>query len=74
MAAPSTSTTPTLSPPTRTPQARAADRAMKHGDSVSPESDTLFVGNLPFDVDQDSVHQFFSEVREPTSVRLPTDP
>ncbi|PNY20412.1 Nuclear localization sequence-binding protein [Tolypocladium capitatum] len=56
------------------PQARAVDRAKKHGDSISPESDTLFVGNLPFDVDQDSVHQFFSDVREPTSVRLPTDP
>ena len=56
------------------PQNRAADRAKKHGDSVSPESDTLFVGNLPFDVDQDIVRGFFTEVREVTSVRLPTDP
>lgn len=55
------------------PQARAADRAKKHGDSVSPESDTLFVGNLPFGVDQDTVHQFFSDTAEPTSIRLPTD-
>ncbi|KAI6785632.1 putative Cutinase negative acting protein [Emericellopsis cladophorae] len=56
------------------PQSRAADRAQKHGDSVSPESDTLFVGNLPFDVDQDAVRAFFSEAAEPTSIRLPTDP
>ncbi|KAG6011455.1 hypothetical protein E4U43_008291 [Claviceps pusilla] len=53
---------------------RAADRAKKHGDTLSPPSDTLFVGNLPFDVDQDTVHAFFSDVVEPASVRLPTDP
>lgn len=56
------------------PQARAADRAKKHGDTVSPESDTLFVGNLPWDVDQDTVREFFSDAGEPTSIRLPTDP
>lgn len=56
------------------PRDRATDRAKKHGDTVSPPSDTLFVGNLPFDVDQDSVRQFFSEVAEVSSVRLPTDP
>ena len=61
-------------PTDSTPQNRAADRAQKHGDNVSPESDTLFVGNLPFDIDQDSVHAFFSEVCEVVSVRLPTDP
>lgn len=56
------------------PQARAADRAQRHGDSISPESETLFVGNLPFDVDQDTVREFFGEVCEVASVRLPTDP
>ncbi|KAG6026591.1 hypothetical protein E4U40_001981 [Claviceps sp. LM458 group G5] len=56
------------------PSDRAADRAKKHGDTVSPPSDTLFVGNLPFDVDQETVRVFFSEVAETTSVRLPTDP
>lgn len=61
-------------PADATPQARAQDRAAKHGDSVSPESDTLFVGNLPFDVDQDGVREFFGEVCEVVSVRLPTDP
>lgn len=61
-------------PADSTPQNRAFDRAQKHGDSVSPESDTLFVGNLPFDVDQDTVYGFFGEVCEVVSVRLPTDP
>ncbi|PTB67062.1 RNA-binding domain-containing protein, partial [Trichoderma citrinoviride] len=56
------------------PQNRAADRAKKHGDTLSAESDTLFVGNLPFDTDQDTVTEFFNEVRPVTSVRLPTDP
>ena len=61
-------------PADATPQARAADRAQKHGDNVSPESDTLFVGNLPFEIDQDGVREFFAEVAEVASVRLPTDP
>lgn len=56
------------------PLERAADRAKKHGDSVSPESDTLFVGNLSFEIDQDTVHEFFNAVREVVSVRLPTNP
>ncbi|KAI1390126.1 RNA-binding domain-containing protein [Hypoxylon trugodes] len=57
-----------------TPNARAADRARQHGDTVSPESDTLFVGNLPFDIDQDAVFAFFGETAEVKGVRLPTDP
>ncbi|KAI0136562.1 hypothetical protein BJ170DRAFT_17688 [Xylariales sp. AK1849] len=56
-----------------TPRDRASDRAQKHGDSVSPESDTLFVGNLPFDADEDVVSEFFGEVAEVKSLRLPTD-
>ncbi|KAI1656656.1 hypothetical protein F4813DRAFT_390364 [Daldinia decipiens] len=57
-----------------TPNARAADRARQHGDVASPESDTLFVGNLPWDVDEEMVTAFFGEVSEVKSVRLPTDP
>jgi hypothetical protein len=56
------------------PRDRASDRAQKHGDTVSPESDTLFVGNLPFDADEDMVTEFFNEVAEVKSLRLPTDP
>jgi nucleolin len=55
------------------PNARAADRARKHGDTISPESDTLFVGNLPFSADEDSVSNFFSEVATVQSLRIPTD-
>lgn len=51
----------------------AGARAKKYGDTVSPESDTLFVGNLPFDADEDSVGAFFSEVAEVKSLRLPTE-
>ncbi|KAI0175709.1 hypothetical protein GGR52DRAFT_570699 [Hypoxylon sp. FL1284] len=57
-----------------TPNARANDRARQHGDTVSPESDTLFVGNLPFEADEDMVSAFFGEVAEVKSIRLPTDP
>ena len=56
------------------PRDRASNRADRHGDSVSPESDTLFVGNLSFDIDQDSVRDFFAGAGEVTGVRLPTDP
>lgn len=56
------------------PGDRAADRAKRHGDTLSAESETLFVGNLPFDTEQDAVREFFGEVAEVASVRLPTDP
>ncbi|KAI1176892.1 hypothetical protein F4777DRAFT_544729 [Nemania sp. FL0916] len=55
------------------PGARANDRAKQFGDSVSPESDTLFVGNLPFEVDEDIVGAFFGETCEIKSIRLPKD-
>ncbi|CAK7197471.1 nuclear localization sequence binding protein [Sporothrix eucalyptigena] len=51
----------------------AANRAKKYGDTISPESDTLFVGNLPFHADEDSVSAFFNEVANVKSLRLPTD-
>jgi nucleolin len=54
--------------------ARANNRAKQFGDSVSPESDTLFVGNLPFEVDEDTISAFFGEVCEVKSIRLPKDP
>jgi nucleolin len=55
------------------PNARAADRARKHGDVISPESDTLFVGNLPFSADEETVSAFFNEVAQVASLRIPTD-
>jgi nucleolin len=55
------------------PNARAADRAKKHGDVISPESDTLFVGNLPFSANEETVSNFFNEVAQVASLRIPTD-
>lgn len=53
---------------------RAQDRATKHGDVVSPESSTLFVGNIPFGTDRDEVWEFFSDGAQVKNVRLPTNP
>lgn len=53
---------------------RAQERAKKHGDVISPESNTLFVGNLPFQTSRDEVWEFFSEGAEVKNVRLPTNP
>ncbi|KAF4581085.1 cutinase negative acting protein [Ophiocordyceps camponoti-floridani] len=61
-------------PNTHNSQDRAADRAKKHGDSVSQESDTLWVGNLAWDIEQDAIQQAFGAVCEVKSIRLPTDP
>ncbi len=52
----------------------AASRAKKFGDTISPESDTLFVGNLSFQADEDTVTAFFSDVAPVKSLRIPTDP
>ena len=51
----------------------AAQRASKYGDSLSPESDTLFIGNLPFSADEDLVSAHFNAVAPVQSLRLPTD-
>lgn len=53
---------------------RVQDRANKHGDVISPESNTLFVGNIPFGITRDEVWEFFSEGSEVKNVRLPTNP
>jgi nucleolin len=53
---------------------RAQARAGKYGDQTSPESDTLFVGNLPFSASEDSIRDLFSEQGSILGIRLPTDP
>lgn len=55
-------------------QDRSNDRAKKFGDSKSEPSDTLFIGNLSFDSDRDSVTEFFAEHGPIMGVRLPTHP
>lgn len=59
--------------PKNDPAARAGDRAKKFNDEMSPESDTLFVGNLSFQVDEESVSAFFADIAEVKSLRLPTE-
>ena len=58
---------------TDSPAGRANDRAKKFNDTISPESDTLFVGNLPWSATEESVSAFFNEAANVKSLRLPTD-
>lgn len=53
---------------------RAQTRARDFGDQTSPESDTLFVGNLPFSATEDALRDVFSEQGSIMGIRLPTDP
>lgn len=53
---------------------RAQARARSFGDQTSPESDTLFIGNLPFSATEDAINEKFSEIGNVTGIRLPTDP
>lgn len=52
---------------------RNEDRAQKYGDTISPESETLFVGNIAFEVSEEEIAAAFGEVAPVQSVRLPTD-
>ncbi|KAL3453752.1 hypothetical protein BJX65DRAFT_75746 [Aspergillus insuetus] len=51
---------------------RAQTRARSFGDQSSPESDTLFIGNLPFSATEDSVHEVFGSSGSVLGIRLPT--
>lgn len=53
-----------------TPQSRAK----QFGDSQSPPSDTLFIGNLAFDSDRDELFNIFGNYGSVISCRLPTHP
>lgn len=53
---------------------RSQQRARSYGDQTSPESDTLFVGNLPFSATEDALRDVFSESGSIQGIRLPTDP
>ncbi|KZT53374.1 RNA-binding domain-containing protein, partial [Calocera cornea HHB12733] len=48
-------------------------RANKFGDTPSAPSQTLFVGNVSFDCDEDTLWQAFADFGSVKSVRLPTD-
>jgi nucleolin len=48
-------------------------RARQYGDKLSEPSNTIFIGNLSFDADQESVREAFTQFGEITRVALPTD-
>ncbi|KAK9454107.1 RNA-binding domain-containing protein, partial [Dipodascopsis uninucleata] len=52
----------------------ARNRADQYGDKPSDPSDTLFLGNLSFSVDQDTLFKTFGEYGNVINVRLPTHP
>ncbi|OKL58202.1 hypothetical protein UA08_06769 [Talaromyces atroroseus] len=56
------------------PREKAQNRARSFGDQTSPESNTLFVGNLSFGVDENAVREVFQEQGDIRGIRLPTDP
>lgn len=55
------------------PKERANNRAKDFGDSQSPPSDTLFLGNLSFGANEDMIGEAFGEHGTVVNVRLPTD-
>lgn len=52
---------------------RANNRAESFGDQTSPESDTLFVGNISFEANEDILSEEFGKHGTVIGVRLPTD-
>lgn len=52
---------------------RAKGRANAYGDTTSPESETLFIGNISFDADEETLGEEFGQWGTVTQVRLPTD-
>ncbi|MBW0495766.1 hypothetical protein O181_035481 [Austropuccinia psidii MF-1] len=55
------------------PQFGTEKRDFSH-ETLGEASSTVFVGNLPFSANQDSVWEVFAEFGDVNSVRLPTDP
>lgn len=53
---------------------RAQSRASAFGDQLSPESDTLFIGNISFNADESMIESTFSDYGSILGIRLPTDP
>lgn len=55
------------------PREKAQTRARSFGDQTSPESNTLFIGNLVFGVDENAVREVFEGQGHIQGIRLPTD-
>ena len=48
-------------------------RSKSFGDQISEPTDTLWIGNISFSIDQDSLSEAFQDFGTIASVRLPTD-
>lgn len=55
------------------PGQKQENRRKSYGDSVSEPSDTLFLGNLSFEVGQEAVTEAFAPHGTVLGIRLPTD-
>ncbi|KAI9701904.1 MAG: hypothetical protein M1836_001248 [Candelina mexicana] len=55
-------------------QEKSNNRAQSYGDLQSPPSDTLFVGNISFEANEDILGEEFGKHGTVIGVRLPTDP
>ena len=53
---------------------RPSDRAKSYGDSNNPPSDTLYVANVAFGANEDTLSEAFAQYGTINGVRLPTDP
>ncbi|KAF2724435.1 RNA-binding domain-containing protein, partial [Polychaeton citri CBS 116435] len=56
-----------------TPREKSGQRAQQYGDQTGEPTNTLFVGNLAFSVEQNAVWEAFQEYGTVSGVRLPTD-
>lgn len=54
-------------------QQRSNDRARNFGDTTNPPASTLFVGNISFEADENTITEYFQEHGTIKAVRLPTD-
>ncbi|KAN0074112.1 hypothetical protein V8E54_008049 [Elaphomyces granulatus] len=57
-----------------TSKERSQARSRTFGDKTSPESDTLFIGNIAFGADEDAIRDLFADKGNIMGIRLPTKP
>lgn len=56
------------------PREKQETRGKRFGDQLSEPSETLFLGNLSFEVTEDDVQSIFAPYGTPSSIRIPTHP
>ena len=60
--------------PRKEPGAGREQRAKTYNDQLSEPSSTLFVGNISFEANEDTVGEAFGEHGDVLGIRMPTDP